>query len=269
MVRITDMKSIAGLFADWEETMIDSCLQGCMGMAFADRAEKPESAGIRIGDFGFLAGKPDAELLRGLGSVHGEIQEYPVDGKEDKQRNGFMILVPKTPDWEPAIEDIYGVQAQKVTRYATRKEPQVFERKHLEAMVCRLPEGFELRQIDTALFEQIRKSDWAFDLCSQFADAAEYERHGLGFAVLKQGQLAAGASSYTYYRGGIEIEVDTKEEFRRRGLAGVCGARLILECLETGRYPSWDAQNRISLHLAESLGYRFDKEYTAYEVILK
>ena len=31
-------------------------------------------------------------------------------------------------------------------------------------------------------------------------------------------------------------------------------------------YPSWDAQNMNSVHLAEKLGYEFDHEYTAYEV---
>lgn len=33
-----------------------------------------------------------------------------------------------------------------------------------------------------------------------------------------------------------------------------------------GLYPSWDAQNIHSVHLAEILGYEFDHEYIAYEV---
>ncbi len=51
---------------------------------------------------------------------------------------------------------------------------------------------------------------------------------GLGVVIRKDGRLAAGASSYTAYRGGIEIEIDTKKEYRRKGLACACGARLIL-----------------------------------------
>ena len=38
----------------------------------------------------------------------------------------------------------------------------------------------------------------------------------------------AGASSYTVYDGGIEIEIDTRPDVRRLGLALACGARLIL-----------------------------------------
>ena len=41
---------------------------------------------------------------------------------------------------------------------------------------------------------------------------------------------------------------------------------LILRCLKENLYPSWDAQNINSVHLAEKLGYEFDHEYIAYEV---
>jgi GNAT superfamily N-acetyltransferase len=78
--------------------------------------------------------------------------------------------------------------------------------------------------------------------------------------------MVAGASSYTRYQDGIEIEIDTREDYRRKGLAYVCGARLILECLERNLYPSWDAHNRWSVALAEKLGYHFDHEYTAFEI---
>ena len=44
----------------------------------------------------------------------------------------------------------------------------------------------------------------------------------------------------------------------------MCAAALILECEKRGIYPSWDAHNVESKALAEKLGYRIDKEYTAY-----
>ncbi len=48
------------------------------------------------------------------------------------------------------------------------------------------------------------------------------------------------------------------------GLAYACGARLILECLARGIYPSWDAHNLESAALAEKLGYHYDRPYTAF-----
>ena len=82
--------------------------------------------------------------------------------------------------------------------------------------------------------------------------------------VLWNGTPVAGAGSYCVYRGGIEIEIDTREDHRRRGLAAACGARLILECLDRGLYPSWDAHDLRSVALAEKLGYRRGDPYPVY-----
>ena len=41
-------------------------------------------------------------------------------------------------------------------------------------------------------------------------------------------------------------------------------AALILSCLDDGLYPSWDAANMNSVHLAEKLGYQFSHEYACY-----
>ena len=89
---------------------------------------------------------------------------------------------------------------------------------------------------------------------------------GRGVVIIKSGRLVAGASSYTRYNEGIEIEVDTVPQERRKGLATVACAALILRCLDEGLYPSWDAQNMNSVRLAEKLGYEFDHEYISYEV---
>jgi len=92
---------------------------------------------------------------------------------------------------------------------------------------------------------------------SQYKDYKAYKNLGLGIVVLKDGELVAGASSYSRYDRGIEIEIGTQEDHRRKGLAYACGAKLIL------LYPSWDAQNKWSV----TLGYHFSHEYVAYEAM--
>lgn len=110
------------------------------------------------------------------------------------------------------------------------------------------------------------RTEWCKDWVAQYRDYDTYRKYGLGAVILKDGEPVSGASSYSGYIGGIEVEIDTREDHRRRGLTLVCGAKLIVECLERGWYPSWDAQNKWSVSLAEKLGYHFDHEYTAYEV---
>ena len=248
---VTGTEQVMQLFAGWQETMIWSCLQGVMGHLYADSADNPQSAMAILGDFCFFAGTPDREL---------------VTFKPQWCRQDFLIMTACCAQWFALIEAAYGEKAVKVTRYAMKKEPDIFDRKKLIAFSKSLSKEFSLRLIDREMYQACRKQNWSRDLVSLYSDYEEYEKTGLGVVALLKGEPVAGASSYSSYKGGIEIEIDTRAEYRRQGLATACGARLILECLDRGLYPSWDAQNLWSVALAEKLGYHFDHEYTAYEI---
>ena len=157
-------------------------------------------------------------------------------------------------------------KAKKVSRYAIKKETDAFDKEKLKRIVASLPEEYELRLIDREIYEICQKMEWSRFWVALYRDYEEFQKLGLGVAILKDGELVAGASSYSSYKEGIEIEIDTNEPYRRKGLATVCGARLILECLERNLYPSWDAQNLWSVALAEKLGYHYSHTYTAYEI---
>ena len=247
---IKQAKNASGLFAGWQETMVWSCLQGVMGKIYGDCAEKPESAMALLGDFAFFAGKPHRELvLEGPG----------------KSGQSFLILTPQDEQWGELIADCLGQSVRKTVRYAIKKEPDVFCRPKLQAAVDNLPKGYELAGIDEAMFFRCREIPWCRDWVSLYRDYKHYQEYGLGVVILRDGEPVSGASSYSGYPGGIEIEIDTRTDCRRRGLAYICGAKLILECLDRGWYPSWDAQNLWSVALAEKLGYHFDHEYVVYE----
>ena len=183
-----------------------------------------------------------------------------------EEKGRFTIMVPQNGQWSSVIRQVYKDAAKPIVRYALKKEYDIFDREKLMKMSRILPAGYEIRMIDERIYHMAGKEEWSSDLCSQFPTFADYRERGIGTAVLFDGTLAAGASSYTVYQGGIEIEIDTKEEHRRRGLARACAARLILECLDRGLYPAWDAHNKASLALALKLGYHFDKEYEAFEI---
>ena len=132
--------------------------------------------------------------------------------------------------------------------------------------MCIRDRGYHIEMIGRHIYEACLNDGWSRDLVSAFGSYESFSAHGIGCAVLFGDTIVSGASSYSYYSGGIEIEIDTRADFRRRGLALACGARLILECLDRGLYPSWDAQNLGSLSLAKKLGYEFSHEYPAYEI---
>ena len=234
----------AHLFAGWDETMIWSCLDGTMGTVFC--SDDGNSAVAELADFAFYAGIPDKGLFT-----------------RQFSRN-FMLLVPQNEAWADAIEEFYGDIVSKNIRYATKKTTEGFDLQKLRRITANLPEGCVLREVDEEIFRISKQTPWMHDWTDQFADYEQFRRLGLGAVLLLNGKIVSGASTYTRYSGGLEIQIDTHREFRSRGFASITGAALMLMALERGLYPSWDAANPISLRLAEKLGYRFSHTYTAY-----
>jgi len=251
------MSVIAPLFAGMGDTMILSCLQGHMGRAWVDDAACPRAAQIVSGDVDFLAGDSGCEGARILAA-------HVPDG----YRSPELHIIPQYEGWHARIEEAFGPRAKRYTRYALHRDASGFDAERLEEMALKAPPEYRIVPIDARLFEQTRSQTWCKDWCSQFDDYADYQRRGVGFAALLNDEPVSGASSYTIYNDGIEVEIDTKPEHRRKGLAAACAAHLILACLKRGLYPNWDAANTKSLALAQKLGYRFDREYPAYEVTL-
>lgn len=252
-VNMESRESIAFLFDGWEETLIWSCLQGLMGNAWADRMDAPESAQIVVGDFCYFAGKPDKELVKNIPS-----------GYASKS----MIMVPKTEDWNEVIEREWGEKCCRRRRYAIKKEGDIFDRQLLERNVEQLPKQYSLKMMDEEAYKDAMAAEWSRDFCAHFKNYDDYAAHGIGCAIYYGEELVAGASSYTYYDKGIEVEIGTKEEHQRKGLARVTASKLILECLKRGKYPSWDARVKESARLAEQLGYHYSHEYGVYIVML-
>ena len=123
-------KAVSPLFDGWQETMVWSCLQGVMGTVYGTiLPEIPgdyRAAAAVLGDFIFLAGEPEKELLFYL---------------DRNCRKEFRILVPRSEDWSEIVLRHYGTRAKKVTRYAIKKEPDVFKREALLKAAESLPEG--------------------------------------------------------------------------------------------------------------------------------
>lgn len=242
---LKETSKVTSLFEGWQETLIWSCLQGVMGKVYVTDTENPRSAFAFVGCFGFFAGEPARELVAG-------------------KPEGFVIMVPQNEDWAALIEDCFP-SAKRVTRYAIRKDTR-FDTAALRKEVDRLPDGYELKAIDADLYDQCLEDPVTRDFVAPFESKERYLELGRGMVITKNGRIVSGASSYTRYNEGIEIEVDTVAAERRKHLATIVCAALILRCLEEGLYPSWDAQNMDSVRLSEKLGYEFDHEYPAYEV---
>lgn len=175
-------KVITNVFDSWEETIIWSCLQGIMGEVYTNDAE--DSAMAVLGDFAFYAGNPCKELIRF------QPENWNLD---------FIILVPQNEEWGKLIEKCYGDKAKKVTRYAIKKEPDVFSTEKLQQAVLDMPEGYELKMIEEPEYEMCRSNEWSKDLVSQYKTYDTYKVLGIGVVVLKAGELGTVSQAKLCY----------------------------------------------------------------------
>ncbi len=246
------MARVAPLFAGWPVYLFRTVLDGKMGEAYA--TDNDAAALLCLPEFSFLAGDAacaDAEALAAI--------------VPEGQACDMRFWAPRDEAWARVIERALGTQVRKTQRYAIRKDVHHFDEAKLRALAGTLPTGYTLSAIDGGLYRKALAEEWSRDLVVRFRDEADYLARGLGVVALSGDEIVSGASSFVVFHGGIEVEIDTRRDQRRRGLAAACGAQLLLDCFARGLYPSWDAHNMASVALAEKLGYVYDGPYDVYE----
>ena len=119
-VKLKDTMKAKKLFGDWQETLIWSCLQKVMGDIYVDNASDPQSAMAVLGDFCFFAGNAEEDI---------------VSFKPENCFQDFIIMVPQSEEWAELIVKNYGDRAKPVTRYAIKKEQNIFDKDTLRSAV--------------------------------------------------------------------------------------------------------------------------------------
>lgn len=248
------LSSLIPLFEPIKDTLILSCLQGYMGNAWADSLHTPTFAVLQIGDFCFLSGDASSPKILPF------LSELLTVAKRDS-----LLIITKDAAFDQILQSLYVDHFRSFKRY-TLQTPLAFDQVMLKRIVSECPSHYALCRLEGDSYTKALQEDWSRDLVSNFLSQSDYEARGLGMVLLKEGQLVSGASSYSIYTGGIEIEIDTKESYRNQGLALIVGAALILAALENGLTPHWDAANETSVRLAKKLGYLYTGAYTTYQI---
>lgn len=162
-------------------------------------------------------------------------------------------LVCLTDSWESHIRETYP-NALALKRY--RMKPACNFK--LEGEV-RLPDGFEV-----SLFDEKAYSLHPFSHGENYPSYAAFCEQGAGAVVWHDGKIAASASSFLTYDREVELDVSTDEAYRGKGLASACISLMLQDCARRGITVHWDAQNEISLHLAEKFGFEQECAYSVY-----
>lgn len=244
--------SLAPLFFGISHTYIlDGVLEGLIGEARAAGEPDLSTGYAAFADVFYIGGNADCLEARNL------ISRIPFFKA--------LFLASNSP-WLTLIRETWGEHLVEIERY-TFPRP-TFDVERLRRLASDLPEGFRVAPIDMPLAQRIISAQDVpilEDHIRQFGSAAAFMQHGFGFCVLERDEIVALISTYAVSRAGVEIQISTHPDCRRRGLATVLGATFILHCLERDLDPHWDAANVASCQLAEKLGYA---GYTPYPVWL-
>ena len=260
MIRIEKdrMYMIAPLYEGLEDSMVYACLQGRMGAAYAMTPENPRAALIVSGEYSFFGGDPGSEdaaiITRSLFDV---IETGATIG----------IFPENMPAWETTLMSVQEHNPRAVPRYGIVQKDYDFDITRLDSFVRALPDGFALVPFDEDIYNQAIAENWSQEFCETFASAEDYLKQGFGFAALHNRKLVSGASTMTVYDGGAEVQVATREDYLRKGLAMPCAAALIIECVHRKIRPCWDAATLVSKNMALKLGYEYRGEYTTIHMI--
>lgn len=189
--------------------------------------DTPGGALAECGDFLFLEAR-DSQTARNL-----------LMAWKREHAGRYAILVARDSALSALVPEVFAGDAALTRRYAFHKGGEAFDRERLACFAACAPADVELRPFDREVCRLAMQAPWSRSFCEQFRDEDDFLARGLGVAALRDGELVGGASSYVCFSGGIELQVETRKDMRRRGVALACCARLILTCLDRGLYPSW------------------------------
>ncbi|MEG2349697.1 MAG: GNAT family N-acetyltransferase [Hungatella sp.] len=241
-----------------QEVLVRGAMEGRIGRIWVPKLEDSSYCLIHVGDFSYVLGLPP----KGESALDLKTQIY------ESCTHDFMI--PENELWAGWIEDQFDGQYRLVSRYELKKDEHHFDQKQLKEYVdyvTKSPDGIRIKRIDGRLYHLALKEEWSRDFCANFEDEKHFMEDGLGFVALKGREIVAGCSAYGISLGRMEIEVGTRTDYRKKGLATACSAAFMLECLKNNIFPHWDAANLQSVGLAEKLGYLYEREYTVYQLM--
>jgi RimJ/RimL family protein N-acetyltransferase len=172
-------------------------------------------------------------------------------------QKGIVLLA--SDDWRELLFEIHGGRIMAQPRTALSSAALELDR--LRALARRVPQGFCVERIDAGMASRMSGELEEPVRLHAFRSPQDFAERGIGFATLHGERTVCVATSFVVCSRGIEIQIVTHPDFRRRGLATATSAALMAHCLEHDLEPEWDADNPESLKLAQKLGYTQPEPY--------
>ena len=242
-LNLNEINDIKKFFKDIRFYMGNSVLEGMLGKAYVDSRKETNIAIL--------------SLINKYCFISGDINEDKL--KEIIDENFINYTLIPSDNISEKIEKIYKGKLIKSQRYSIKKNPK-FDIIKLKNYISQINSKYEILKIDETLADRIKQENF-------ITITEDYAKYGVGFCCLYEDKIIGVASSNIIYKDGIEVNIKVQENFRKQGISTALAASLILECINIGKKVSWDAANKISVRLAEKLGFEYDSAYNVYNLV--
>ncbi|MED4953615.1 GNAT family N-acetyltransferase [Paenibacillus macerans] len=194
------------------------------------------------------------------------LQQYLLD--KARARSGHEWLQAYPADWNGRIRQMLGselvVRSTELQEEIAAASPKAVEYTRVNFRFERDKYRIAAKPANLAGYEIVRTTKEMF-LAAPGAvvprffwkDEVEFERMGVGFSLICEGEIAATAFSAFITEKELEIGIETAEKYRGRGFAAAVCSALIDYCLWQGLGPVWSCrrENEGSYRLAQKLGF--------------
>ena len=226
------------------------------GDIYADSPENPTYALFwHVSGFAYLTGIPHKEDMDEI---------YALMKNQSGQNPRRFVLELKDDQTATYFERKDDVEKHPRYRFWLRDNAPE-EDGQFEKPEQAIPDGFEMKEIDETLVKQITGRI----VPSQFwSSAEEFVQKGKGYCLLKGGEVASVAFSAAVSSKQVDIGIETKECYRKKGLAAVVAGQMICYAKSIGKEPVWDCDktNSGSKATAEKIGFKVMAEHAYYKV---
>lgn len=238
-------------------TPVNSILEGnTPSVIYVDDLEHPKNAFI-WNDFrySYLAGNyKNKEFLNNL-EEHLKNELFP---EAKKSSDPTMVLYPDTENMLESTDEIMNNKHPlKIARHFFK-----FNKENFESIEIQENDGLIIKRLDKDILNNIGKNI-AEDIKTSWKSLDIFLEKGVGFALLKEGEIISSCHSCFAGKNTYEINVNTyNPENRNKGYAKLITSKFIKYCIENNIEPTWECWkgNITSENLAEKLG--FEKSIT-------
>lgn len=193
---------------------------------------------------------PPAYLFAGMPDDHEK------DQIRDVLPNGAWIVSPSR-DYDQWLTQIYGSSIQSYPRVLFDESSLDIEdlKKHIHP----LPEELSIVPIEE---KHLLKGMIKEEILDRFFFNTSFLTCGFGLALVNREGIVHGFALTNYPIGhSKDIEVsyrvgyDSYTKYRKQGIGTTLVSHFLIDAINRGYHPIWDAANPISVHIAKKLGY--------------